>query len=176
MTRRLFAAAVLLLVPALGFSQDAPTPPPLGVLPSPSAVPAGTTAPQQLNAALGEVKTAFASTEECFEQEAWLKNDLAKKKAALEAEFKGAVPVAFNDLLWQKTQRINKQHALCFQKYDELGKLFTSLHDRFRTIEPKNANVKKQKTEADALQARFLQLAPTAKPYNRPPKRKQASE
>lgn len=173
MTRQLLAAAAFILVPALGFAQDAPAPPPLSVLPS--AVPAGTTAPQQLNAALGEVKAAFASTEECFAQEAWLKDDLAKKKAALTAEFKGAIPVSFNDLLWQKTQRINKQHASCFQQYDELGKMFTSLHDRFRTIEPKNANVKKQKAEADDLNARFLRLVPTAKPNNRP-KPKQAGE
>lgn len=175
MTRQLLAAAALILVPALGFAQDAPNPPPLSVLPSASAVPAGATPPQQLNAALGEVKTAFASTEECFAQEAWLKDDLAKKKAALTSEFKGAIPVAFNDLLWQKTERINKQHASCFQQYDELGKMFTALHDSFRTIEPKNANVKKQKAEADALNARFLRLVPTAKAYNRP-KAKQAGE
>lgn len=175
MTRQLLAAAALLLVPALGFAQDAPDPAPLSVLPSARAVPAGTTAPQQLNAALGEVKKAFASTQECFAQEAWLKEDLAKKKAALTAEFKGSIPVAFNDLIWQKTERIGRQHANCSQQHDELGKMFAALHDSFRTIEPKNANVKRQKAEADALNARFLRMLPTAKPYNRP-KTKQAAE
>ncbi|MDD5304073.1 MAG: hypothetical protein PHS14_13310 [Elusimicrobia bacterium] len=176
-------AVVLLLVPALGFAADPMTPtpmPPKSALSSEASKtsdsPSGAKAAQSLNQEIRAVTAAFDKTRQCFELEDSLKADLAGKKASLAAEFKGKMPPAFNDLLWQKTQRVAKQHASCFQQYEELGKMFTALHTSFRTIEPKNQNVKKQKDEVDALKEKYLLMMPTAKPYNKTPKPKQVTE
>lgn len=168
----LLPAAFLLLARLPAFAADTMTPTPVTSSPgAPSASPSDSASgPTQkgLNAEIGALKTAFEGVRQCFDERNALKSDLDRKKAALNAEFKGRIPADFNDLLWQKTARLNKQHALCFAQYDDLGKRFTAIHQSFRTIEPKNQNVKRQKDEVDALKARFLQMAPTAKPYNKP--------
>ncbi len=175
---QLLPAALLLLAPIAAFAADpmTPTPLPAGGSSTPSAaspsVPAVTAG--NLNSEINALKAVFENTRQCFDDENALKSDLNKKKAALNAEFKGKIPVAFNDLLWQKTSRLNKQHTSCVAQYDELGRRFTGIHQTFRTIEPKNQNVKRQKDEVDALKARFLQMQPTAKAYNKAPAKKAA--
>jgi hypothetical protein len=170
---QLLPAVVLLFASVPGFAADTLTPTPITA--SPSASPSATssdsangTSAKSLAQEIALVKADFETTRQCLDEENALKADLAKKKAALNAEYKGKIPVAFNDLLWQKTLRLNKQHASCFALYDALGKRFEALHMSFRTIEPKNQNVKRQKDEVDALKIRFLQMAPTAKAYNKP--------
>lgn len=176
---QLLPAALLLLAPVAAFAADpmTPTPLPSGAASASSAssspaVPAVT--PGNLNSEINALKAVFQNTSQCFDDENALKSDLNRKKASLNAEFKGKIPVAFNDLLWQKTSRLNKQHAACVAQYDELGRRFTAIHQTFRTIEPKNQNVKRQKDEVDALKARFLQMQPTAKAYNKAPAKKAA--
>lgn len=170
---QILPAAVLLFASAPGFAADPM--PPMPIAAPPSSDSAGGTSAKRLNQEIAQVKADFEITRQCLDEENDLKADLAKKKAALNAEYKGKIPVAFNDLLWQKTLRINKQHAACFALYDALGKRFEALHLSFRNIEPKNQNVKRQKDEADALKARFLQMVPTAKPYNKPAAKKAAA-
>ncbi|MBI2385302.1 MAG: hypothetical protein HYV14_04725 [Elusimicrobia bacterium] len=166
--------AVLLLAPALASAADAASPPPPSV-PSPSAAASGAATRQALRNSIGGLNAAFDSTQQCLDLEAELKSDLAKKKAALAAEFKGSIPLAFDDLLRQKTQRIEKQHARCFREHDALGKQIETVGQLFGSIEPKSLNVKTERELFDAKKARFLEMMPTAKPYNRP-KRRQASE
>lgn len=178
---QLLPAAVLLFASAPAFPADTMTPTPVTSSPASPASPGSSdsseaSTPKGLNQEVAAVKAAFETTRRCFEEEAALKTDLNRKKAALNAEFKGKIPADFNDLLWRKTARFNKQHALCFAQYDELGKRFTAIHQSFRTIEPKNQNVKRQKEEVDALKARFLQMLPTDKPYNKPAPKKPAAE
>lgn len=146
--------------------------------PAPAAVEAaaGVRTRQNLDRQIGETMAALAEAEQCVETENSLKGDLAKKKAQLNAEFKGKIPVAFNDLLWAKTQRINKQHAACALQYESVGKLFAALDTAFGTIEPKSLNVSKQRATADAGRQRYLRLLPTARPYNKPAPAKPAAE
>lgn len=154
--------AALLLAPAFAFAA--------------SETPAGNKSVQNLNLEIRGLSAGLDKTRQCFEIEDSFKTDLFKKKAALAAEFKGKIPPSFNDLLWKKTQRISKQHAECFSQYEELGKMFTAVHESFRTIEPKNQNVKKQKDDVDALKEKYLAMMPTAKPRNKMPKPKSAAE
>jgi len=171
---QLLPAAFLFLAPVAAFAADPMTPTslPMGSSSSDPSLPVAT--PGNLNSEINALKAAFENTRQCFDDENALKSDLNKKKAALNAEFKGKIPVAFNDLLWQKTSRINKRHTVCVAQYDELGLRFTSIHQTFRNIEPKNQNVKRQKDEVDGLKARFLQMQPTAKAYNKAPAKKAA--
>ena len=131
---------------------------------------------QNLNLQIREATAALGATRQCFDEEASLKTDLFKKKAALTAEFKGKIPPSFNDLLWKKTQRISKKHTECFRQYEELGSMLTAIHESFRTIEPKNLDVKKQKAETDALKEKYLLMMTTTKPNNKMPKPKSAAE
>lgn len=171
---QILPAAFLLLAPIAAFAADpmTPTPLPMGNSSSDPSLPVAT--PGNLNSEISALRAAFEDTRRCFEDENALKSDLDKKKASLSAEFKGKIPVAFNDLLWQKTSRLNKRHAACVARYDELGQRFTNIHQTFRNIEPKNQDVKRQRDETNALKARFLQMQRTAKAYNKAPAKKAA--
>lgn len=168
---KLLPAAFLFLAPVAAFAADpmTPTPLPMGNSSSDPSLPAAT--PGNLNSEINALKAAFENTRRCFDAENELKSDLDKKKASLSAEFKGKIPVAFNDLLWQKTARLNKQHAACVAQYDDLGQRFTNIHQTFRNIEPKNQDVKRQRDETNALKARFFKMRPTAKSYKAPAKK-----
>src|SRR5438445_13485685 len=78
----------------------------------------------KLHKSIDEMKAVYAKTQQCFELEAELRSELTAKKAQLNAEFKGSIPLAFNDLMWQKATRLEKQHKECAVQYDELGKQF----------------------------------------------------
>lgn len=162
-----FLAAVFILLPSPGFAGD----PVIA-----AASPIENKARQVLNQEIAGMMESYAKTEQCFALEASLQADLAKKKAALAAEFKGKIPVAFDDLLWQKGERIGKQHKACFQQYEALGRLFEALENSFRTIEPKSLNVKKQKETVDAQNEKFLLMVPTAKPHNKSAKPRQGGQ
>lgn len=162
-----FLAAVVLLLPSPGFAGEPVT----------AAVsPIENRARQILNQEIAGMMESYAKTEQCFALEASLQADLGKKKAELAAEFKGKIPVVFDDLLWQKGERIGKQHKACFQQYEALGKRFEDLQNSFRTIEPKSLNVKKQKETVDAQKEKFLLMVPTAKPYNKSAKPRQGRQ
>jgi len=177
MTIECLLAALLLAAPVLSRAADANAPPMGTPTGSPSSAPSGTPAPKgpttglaALNSAIDRMMTDYGKTEDCFKTESSLRADLARKKAQLSAEFKGAIPNAFDDLLWQKTARINRWHEFCVQSYDELGRLFESLALSIRTIEPKNTNIKRQVEAVNAQKTKYLQLRPTAKTYNKPQK------
>lgn len=125
---------------------------------------------QNLDRMIRELTPVVSKAEQCFALEASLKSDHAKKKAQLTAEYNGKIPAAFNDLLWQKNARIAKQHKVCFQQYEALGGQFAAMDTAFRSIEPKSLNVKRQRTIVDQEKQKYLQMAPTAKPYNKTPK------
>lgn len=118
-------------------------------------------ASQALDRALADVTQAFELTQQCYETEASLRADYEKKKTQLEAEHRGAVPVAFTDLLWAKTQRIRRHHQSCFDGYQNLGKAFDGVQLLFRTQEPPSPNFKQQRARFDALKARYLRMVPT---------------
>lgn len=143
-------ASVLLAAPVLCRAADVA---PKG---APSPIPA-------LNTSIERLMAAYEKTEDCFQTEASMVLDLAKKKSSLSAEFKGAIPNAFDDLLWQKTARINRWHVFCVQGYEELGRTFEAVGQAMRTIEPKNTNIKKQLELVNAQKMKYLQLRPAAK-------------
>lgn len=181
---RLFAV-FLLAAPAASLASDS-APPTYTTTPTTVQPAAGRAAPapqpsapesaagartlQRLNSQIGELSAALAKTQECFALEGALKSDLARKKAQLAAEFKGKIPPSFDDLLWKKNDRINKQHKTCFLLYEAAGRQFTAMDASFGSIEPKSLNVKKQRASVDELKRKYLLLMPTAKPYNRAPK------
>lgn len=127
---------------------------------------------QNLDRMIRELTSALDKTEQCLALEASLKSDHAKKKAQLTAEYNGKIPVAFTDLLWQKSERVAKQHKTCFRQYEALGGQITAMDTAFGTIEPKSLNVKRQRTIVDQEKQKYLLMMPTAKPYNRAPKTK----
>ncbi len=94
-----------------------------------------------MNKSIAEMMVAFDKTQQCFELMNSLRADYARKKAELYSEFKGAIPIAFDDLLAQKAARINKQHKACVQQYDAMGLQLESLMMPFRTIDPKSLNI-----------------------------------
>lgn len=122
---------------------------------------------QNLDRLSRELTTALSKAEQCFALEASLKSDHAKKKAQLTAEYNGKIPAAFNDLLWQKNERVAKQHKVCFQQYEALGAQFSAMDNAFRSIEPKSLNIKRQRATVDKAKQTYLQMAPTAKAYNK---------
>lgn len=159
-------AAFLAFSPAPSFAADPIFP----------ATPGGTTAPataaptvpqteQTLAREIGDIRAEVGRTADCLELESGFKADLAKKKAGLSAEFKGKIPVSFNDLLWQKSLRINKQHALCFRQYDALGKQFEAMSSAFRDFDLKKPALKKQKELFDEQKAKYMLMLPTDKPH-----------
>lgn len=129
---------------------------------------------QGLDSMLRETTAALAKTEQCFAEESAMKSELGRKRAQLSAEFNGKIPVAFNDLLWQKSERITRQHKACFIQYEAVGRQLSALDLAFANIEPKSLNVKRQRTAADQEKAKYLRMMPTAKPYNKAPKAKAA--
>jgi hypothetical protein len=160
-------AVVLLVAPAAARAAD-PNPPPPVAAARPASVESR--AYIVLNKSIGELTAAFDKTQQCFDLEAALRKDSTAKKAQLTAEFKGAVPIAFNDLLWQKTARLEKQHKECAQQYDEMGKHFAALEQAFASVEPPSLNIKKQRALVAEQKEKFFQMQPTAKPYNKGPK------
>lgn len=162
-----FLTAVVLLLPSPGSAGDP-------VIPAASSVE--NRVRQALNQEIAGMMESYAKTEQCFALEASLQADLVRKKAELAAEFKGKIPVVFDDLLWQKGERIGRQHKACFQQYEALGRLFEDLQNGFRTIEPKSLNIKKQRETVDAQKEKFLLMVPTAKRYNKPAKPRQGGQ
>ncbi len=116
-----------------------------------------------LNKSIVEMTSAYDKTEQCVEREAGFKADLARKKSELAAEFKGQVPNAFTDLLWQKTARINKQHALCVQQSEELARASEAFDLTYRSFEPKTPAVKRQVEALDARKKKLQMMQPAAK-------------
>lgn len=180
-------AVVLFAAPALCRATDVnpttltPTPTPTGTTSSsPTSAPAAAPAARApgsgsgpipaLNAAIDQMMAAFGRTEECFKAVSALRADHARKKASLTAEFKGKLPVVFDELLWRKASRINQRQEACVHQYDDLGRMFDSLATSFRTIEPKNTNIKKQTDFVTAQRTKYLAMRPTDKPYNKPAK------
>lgn len=127
---------------------------------------------QNLDRMIRELTPALSKAEQCFALESSLKSDHAKKKAQLTAEYSGKIPVAFTDLLFQKRERVAKQHKVCFQQYEALGGQFEAMDTAFRNIEPKSLNVKRQRATVDQAKQTYLQMAPTAKAYNKARKTK----
>ena len=175
--------AVLLSAPFAARAADSPptyTPTPTtvqpntsaGAAPSPQASASESAAAARtlkaLDAQLRDLAAARAGAEQCFALEASLKGDLARKKAQLSAEFKGKIPASFDDFLWQKNERINKQHKTCFLQYEALGRQLGAMDVAFASIEPKSLGVKRQRAAADQEKQKYLRMVPTAKPYNRP--------
>lgn len=175
--------AVLLAAPFAASAADTPpthTPTPTTVQPntSPGTAPAAPAAASEsagaartlkaLDAQLRDLASSRAATEQCFALEASLKGDLARKKAQLSAEFKGRIPASFDDFLWQKNERINKQHKTCFLQYEALGRQLAAMDTAFATIEPKSLDVKRQRAEAEQEKQKYLRMVATAKPNNRP--------
>lgn len=129
---------------------------------------------QGLDAQLRDSGSALGKTEECFALETSLKNDASRKRAELGAEYKGRIPPAFEDLLFQKSERAVKQHKACFAQYEAVGRQLAALDVAFANIEPKSLNVKRQRAAADEQKRKYLLLVPTAKPYNKAPAPKAA--
>ena len=127
---------------------------------------------QNLDRLIRELTSSLSKTEQCFALEASLKSDHAKKKAQLTAEYNGKIPAAFTDLLWQKSERIARQHKVCFQQYEALGAQFTAMNTSFGTIEPKSLNIKRHRASVEQAKQTYLQMVPTTKPYNKAPKPK----
>jgi hypothetical protein len=161
---QLFLAAILLAAPAFAHAADpgAPSPPAVG---RPSSLEAAGLA--GLNKQIDDMKVVFAKTQQCFTLETELRSDLTAKKAELNSEFKGAIPLAFNDMLWQKATRVDKQHKECAVQYDELGKNFELLEHAFQTIYPPSLNIKKQRALVAETKEKFFSMQPTAKPRTR---------
>lgn len=132
----------------------------------PAAAPQLSSTEAALNKSIEELRGAFAATQQCFETEASLRADRARKQAQLSAEFKGKIPPVFNDLLWAKTERIARQHQVCVQRHDDLGRQFDSLLPSFQMYAPKGLDVEKQRALVDALWTKYRQMRPPAKPPN----------
>lgn len=184
-TEGLLAAAMLAAAP-LGRAADAPPTFTGTTNETPKRAPAGRAAPaaqgptaaeaaaaartlQALDLMLRDSGSALARNEECFALENSLKTEAARKRAQLTAEYKGRIPPAFEDLLFQKNERAIKQHKACFAQYEALGRQLGDLDVAFANIEPKSLNVKRQRAAADDLKRKYLALMPTAKPYNKAP-------
>lgn len=149
-------AVLLLAYPLLGHAADASAP-------APAARAPGTNSLAALNAGVEQMMAAYAKTTDCLRVAAALRADLDAKRASLSAEFKGAIPIAFDDLLWQKTARINRTHQNCVQQYDALGRQFEALEMAIRVFEPKSTNIKRQTDLVAAQKSKFLALRPTTK-------------
>ena len=170
-------AAVFILLPAFALASD-PILPPLTTPGSdaksaPAAAGRSGQLPSQLqalNQMIATVKSDLDKTQQCFETEAALQADLKRKKAQLDAEFKGAVPIAFNDMLWQKSSRAARQHKTCFQLYEGVGKQFEEVDTFFAN----SIGVRKQQREIiEADKERFAQMAPVPRRFSKTYKPKQ---
>jgi hypothetical protein len=136
--------------------------------------PAAASALAGLNKAMSETAARHAKTEACFELEGSLKAAVDKKRAEINAEFRGKTPDEFIELLSRKQQRFERQHKTCAVLYEQLGKDYEALMLWFRNYEPKSLNVKKQKAMVDEQKEKFLLMQPTAKPYNKDRKKARA--
>lgn len=156
MKTKCLLAVVLLLPPLFGHAADASAP-------APAARAPGTNSLAALNSGVEQMMSAYAKTTDCLRVEAALRADLEAKRAALSAEFKGKIPIAFDELLWQKTARINRTHQNCVQQYDALGHQLEALELSIQIFEPKSTNIKRQTDLVAAQKAKFLALRPTPK-------------
>lgn len=164
-------AVVLLAAPVASFAGES-SPPPV-VEPNVAHIAAaGAKTIRALESLIRDVQAESDRTKQCFDLEASLRADLAKKKSQLASEYGAGIPASFNDLLWKKSDRITKQHKTCFLQYEELGRQFAALDATFGTVEPKSLNVKKQRAMVDEEKKKYLLMMPTAKPYNKAPKAK----
>ncbi len=157
MMRANLLAAVLLFSPALGLAADLGK----GVMVTGSAAVSGL---QVLDQEIRDMLTDFRKTEDCFAFEKSLVDDLDAKRASLSAEYKGKIPAEFSNVLWRKTERINKQHPACILQYEDLGKKLVTLQAHLRNIEPKSLNVKRQKAIIDAQNVKYRGMQPSATP------------
>lgn len=163
MIRTLLACA-LLSVPALARAGEVVDPTaPRPASPAPAA-PAASTGRDPVGAQLKELisqsSADFADTRDCFALEDALRREYDAKRAAIGAEFKGKIPLPFEDFFAQKTERIRRLHKTCFQKYESLGQTYERIYQQFRSVDLTVAANRRLKEDVDRKQKIFLQLQP----------------
>lgn len=169
-------AAVLLLTAASGRA-GAPNPAnPVNASNAPQQYdPASQSAPSSMKQAAADFEASYKKTQACFVVENALKADYAQKQSEITAEFHGRVPPALAELLWQKSERISRQHKTCFQEYETTGKLLDQARGALRFVDFTKPDYKKYKDILDQAADKLSKIQPTPPRAASPGKKKGAN-
>lgn len=115
---------------------------------------------EQVEKAYSDMMASLAKTERCFNGETEMAAALARKNKELAAEFGGKIPVAFADLQFARSQRLNRQHTECVNAHAETSRLLGEAFGTLRHSVPVSPNYKAQKVKLDAANEKVRRLLP----------------
>ncbi len=109
-----------------------------------------------LDKEIAAVSASVAEAADCFGRIGEYKTDHEQTRRRLAAEHKGAVPAAFNDLMWMKSNRITRAKKRCVDRNVEIGKRIDDVQRLFVSMYPPSPNAKAQRAKLNEIKKRHL--------------------
>lgn len=109
-----------------------------------------------LDKEIAAVAASVSDAAGCFERINEYKADHAETRRRLNAEHKGSIPAAFNDLLWMKSNRVTRARKRCVDRNVEIGKRIDDVQRLFVSMYPPSPNAKAQRAKLNEIKKRHL--------------------